>query len=206
MLKHAFFYSLSSSRINYRFIIMKKLTSLFSVLLLVIFLSSCHNTKKPVRKSSKARVERKRLPKKETKKTTTKPLPANTLNKRKSRSTELNSFIKNWEGSPHKMGGNTKKGVDCSGFVIQVYAQVYNDQFNNRRARDLYLETIPIKKTSLKEGDLVFFKIGSSHINHIGIYLRNGDFVHVSSKKGVMVSNLNEVYFKKYFFAGGRKK
>lgn len=104
------------------------------------------------------------------------------------------------------MGGNSTKGVDCSGFVIQIYSNVYENPFQNRRARDLFLETNTVKKNDLIEGDLVFFKIRSKQIDHVGIYLSDGNFVHVSSSRGVMISNLNEAYFKKYFFSGGRKK
>ena len=98
------------------------------------------------------------------------------------------------------------RGVDCSGLVIQIYKEVYQMDFKNRRARDIYTETIAIAKEDLKEGDLVFFKIRSKNIDHIGLYLSDGKFVHASSSKGVMISNLEENYFKKHFFSGGRIK
>lgn len=123
----------------------------------------------------------------------------------KSASALLPEFIEEWEGTPHRMGGNTKKGVDCSGFVIQCYLQVYEKEFIGRRAEDLFGETQPVKREDLKEGDLVFFKINGRRIDHVGIYLSNDDFVHASSSRGVMVSNLNEAYYSKRFFMGGRK-
>ena len=49
-----------------------------------------------------------------------------------------------------------------------------------------------------------FFKIAKNRISHIGIYLTNGFFIHSSVKKGVTVSNLNEEYYQKYFYSGGR--
>lgn len=166
-----------------------------------LLLSSCGSSKKYRGSSSKARVERKKLPSAR-KENQSSLKNAEVIN---SKSAELYSFIKRWEGVPHRMGGNSTRGVDCSGFVIQVYKQVYEDSFTNRRARDLYNECKPVKKSELREGDLVFFKIRSKHIDHVGIYLKNGDFVHVSSSRGVMVSNLNEAYFKKYYYSGGRK-
>lgn len=120
-------------------------------------------------------------------------------------STDLQSFITDWEGTPHVMGGNTQKGVDCSGLVIQCYLQVYQIEFVGRRAEDLFSESKPIKRQELREGDLVFFKISGRRINHVGIYLTDGDFVHTSSSRGVMVSNLSEAYWNKRFFMGGRK-
>ncbi len=117
----------------------------------------------------------------------------------------LQKFIKDWEGTPHRMGGNTKRGVDCSGFVIQVFLQVYGINFRGRRAEDLFGETRMLKKNELQEGDLVFFKIRGRRIDHVGIYLQDGDFVHVSSSRGVMVSNLQNPYYQKRYFRGGRK-
>ena len=122
-----------------------------------------------------------------------------------SRNASLNDFVKDWEGTPHRMGGNTKKGVDCSGFVIQAYLQVYHEPFISRRAEDIFGETQPVKLGKLKEGDLVFFKINGRRIDHVGIYLQNDNFAHTSSSRGVMVSNLNEAYWSKRFFMGGRR-
>ena len=116
----------------------------------------------------------------------------------------LLDFVYDWEGTPHRMGGNTKKGVDCSGFVIQAYLQVYNASFRGRRAEDLFGEMKPVKRNKLQEGDLVFFKINGRRIDHVGVYLSNDEFAHTSSSRGVMISNLNEAYFDKRFFMGGR--
>jgi lipoprotein Spr len=62
----------------------------------------------------------------------------------------------------------------------------------------------PINKTELKEGDLVFFKIGSKSISHVGVYIGDNKFAHASSSKGVMISNLNDSYWQRYFYKGGR--
>lgn len=122
-----------------------------------------------------------------------------------SRNSSLDDFVKEWEGTPHRMGGNTKKGVDCSGFVIQAYLQVYDEAFVSRRAEDIFGETKPVKRNSLQEGDLVFFKVNGRRIDHVGIYLADGKFAHTSSSRGVMISNLDEAYWDKRFFMGGRK-
>ena len=53
---------------------------------------------------------------------------------------------------------------------------------------------------------MVFFKIENDNINHIGIYLQNNKFVHASTKKGIMIDDLDEAYYKKYFFKAGRLK
>jgi lipoprotein Spr len=61
----------------------------------------------------------------------------------------------------------------------------------------------PIDKNELQEGDLVFFKIKSSSISHIGVYIGNNKFAHAATR-GVMISNLDEPYWKRYYYKGGR--
>jgi lipoprotein Spr len=61
-----------------------------------------------------------------------------------------------------------------------------------------------LKERELREGDLVFFKIHHRRISHVGVYLDNDKFVHASTSNGVMISDLNEPYWKRYFAGGGR--
>jgi lipoprotein Spr len=136
----------------------------------------------------------------------TNDLPINTpaLNFFISRKDELELFINDWHGVPHRMGGTSKKGVDCSGFVIVAYRDVLNLNFKSRRAQDLFSEMEPIDEEDLAYGDLVFFKIKGRRIDHVGIYLGNNKFAHASSNRGVMESSLEQEYFQKRFFKGGR--
>ena len=113
--------------------------------------------------------------------------------------------INSWIGVPYKNGGDTKKGTDCSGFVQSVYKTVYQISLY-RTVVDLLKNCDLIKKEELNTGDLVFFKINNTKVSHVGIYINEGKFVHASSSKGVMVSDLNETYYKKYFYSGGRIK
>ncbi|HIX54669.1 MAG TPA: C40 family peptidase, partial [Candidatus Sphingobacterium stercoripullorum] len=62
------------------------------------------------------------------------------------------------------------------------------------------------KERQLSEGDLVFFSFGGRNIDHVGMYLHNGKFVHVSTSKGVIISNLKEQWYHKYFKFGGQIK
>ena len=61
-----------------------------------------------------------------------------------------------------------------------------------------------VDKRDLKEGDLVFFKIGSTRVSHVGVYLSNGYFAHATLRRGVMISSLEESYYSKYFSSAGR--
>lgn len=115
----------------------------------------------------------------------------------KSLNAELYSFIDDWMGSPHRMGGLTRSGIDCSAFVGMVYNEVYRKDLP-RTSRDM-AERIKRKyDDQLKEGDLVFFSFGGRDIDHVGVYLQNGKFVHVSTKQGVVISNLKDVWYYKY--------
>ncbi len=116
---------------------------------------------------------------------------------------KLYQFVYDWIGTPYRWGGETKKGVDCSAFTKEIYAKAFGIILH-RTSRDIFGMTSPVGRDELKEGDLIFFKIKSRSITHIGIYLGNNRFAHASSSRGVVLSNLNEPYYKRYFFSGGR--
>lgn len=100
---------------------------------------------------------------------------------------------KPWLGTPYKYGGSTKKGVDCSGLVMQLYKEVRGKSMPHHAA-DLYKGGSKVSRDDLREGDLVFF--GSMwKIDHVGIYLKGDRFVHASSSKGVMISPMNDIYW-----------
>lgn len=114
-----------------------------------------------------------------------------------------------WLGVPHRLGGLTKRGVDCSGFVSIMYREVYGKRLSRSAADMLKKDCVKVSRGKLKEGDLVFFKTGRGRRktpDHVGIYLKNGRFIHTSSSKGVMVSSLSEPYYTRTWLTGGRVK
>ncbi|NNM95712.1 MAG: glycoside hydrolase [Bacteroidia bacterium] len=115
----------------------------------------------------------------------------------------LYEFIDSWYGVPYKFAGRTKAGVDCSDFVSLLYEKAYGVNISGTSA-DLFDKCKAVKETELKEGDLVFFRINSRHISHVGVYLQNNKFVHASVHAGVVISSLNEPYYKKYFYKAGK--
>lgn len=117
--------------------------------------------------------------------------------------TALYYDIYNWLGSCYKYAGSEKLGIDCSGFIKKLYKDIYCMDLMGGSA-DIFKGMHPIEKNDLQEGDLVFFKINKGKISHVGIYLRNHKFAHAAVKGGVIISDLNESYYKKYFFKGGR--
>lgn len=110
-----------------------------------------------------------------------------------------------WLGTPYKYAGDCRKGIDCSGFTGMLYKKVFGIELANNSA-EIYNEAKPLKKSALEEGDLVFFKIRKKRISHVGIYLGNNKFAHASVQNGVIVSDLDEPYYKKHFYKGGRVK
>lgn len=126
---------------------------------------------------------------------------------------EDNIFLYNegakWLGVRHRMEGSTKKGVDCSGFVAIVYREVYGKQLSRSSADMLKFNCRKVSRSKLQEGDLVFFRTGKGKKkvpNHVGIYLKNGKFIHSSSSSGVRVSSLSEPYYVRTWLTGGRVK
>jgi cell wall-associated NlpC family hydrolase len=112
-------------------------------------------------------------------------------------------FVADWIGTPHKLGKCTKDGVDCSCFVKMLYEEVY-DKKSPRTANDMYDVSKRIAKKEICEGDLVFFTIKSTRVSHVGVYLKDGWFAHVSTSKGVMINNLSEKYYQQYYAGAGR--
>lgn len=113
-----------------------------------------------------------------------------------------------WIGTPYRYGGNTRAGVDCSGFVYSAYRNVYNMKLKRTADEQYRVNCSRLPKKYLQEGDLVFFKGSkrSRKASHVGIYLKDGKFIHASSRYGVIISRLSEAYYNRMWLSGGRVK
>ncbi len=113
-----------------------------------------------------------------------------------------------WIGTPYRYGGTNKKGVDCSGLTSAIYKNVYRKRLSRNSDEQRKKDCRKVTKRNLKEGDLVFFHNGKRKrtASHVGIYLKNGKFIHASTSVGVVVSSLNERYYDKHWLQGGRVK
>ncbi len=108
-----------------------------------------------------------------------------------------------YEGVKYKYGGTTKKGMDCSGLVYTSFKK--EGVLMPRNSRDMSTKGNRISLGKTNKGDLVFFKTNKNKniINHVGLVVENkrGEifFIHSTSSLGVIISSLEERYWKNSF-------
>ncbi|MFD2917505.1 C40 family peptidase [Psychroserpens luteus] len=156
------------------------------ILIISAFFTSCNSSKRVVTKKTR------------TTKTTNKhnSSPSATTPK-----TVVNiiKHAKTFEGTRYKYGGTTKKGMDCSGLIVTAFKK--ENILLPRTTADLSKRGDWIDVKKVKEGDLLFFATSKNNrrVNHVGIVTssRPGhvEFIHASTSRGVMISNLAEKYW-----------
>lgn len=110
------------------------------------------------------------------------------------------STAKKYIGVPYQFGGTTPKAFDCSGYLQYVFAK---NGMNLPRTADLqYKLGKSMEASKLEAGDLVFFSTYEAGASHCGLYLGKGEFIHVSSSKGVRIDKLNDSYWKTKYYGG----
>lgn len=107
-----------------------------------------------------------------------------------------------WVGSPYELGGNSLDGIDCSSLVQQVFKNSFNIDLPRTTSSQVEKGDY-IQKSTLKVGDLVFFKTGR-RTRHVGIYMGDDKFFHASTSQGTKISSLNNVYWKKHYWQSRR--
>ncbi|RLZ12225.1 C40 family peptidase [Faecalibacter macacae] len=112
------------------------------------------------------------------------------------------STAKSFLGVPYKYGGTTRSGFDCSGLVVVSFNKI--DYKLPRNSSQQAQEGREIKISDAREGDLVFFNTSGSSISHVGIIEsieKSGEikFIHSSTSKGVIISSMDENYWKTRF-------
>lgn len=112
---------------------------------------------------------------------------------------KLKSIVDSYRGVPYRRGGTTRKGMDCSGFVWRVYTELGYKDFKRTSSAKMYKLGKKVSRRKAQPGDLVFFKRWL-RVNHVGIYMGDNKFAHVSSKKGVVYTPLDDEYFNRRFF------
>jgi cell wall-associated NlpC family hydrolase len=101
-----------------------------------------------------------------------------------------------WIGTPYLYGGTTRVGVDCSGFVLNVFRTI--DRSMPRQSQDQASVGEGVDLSSARPGDLVFFNTSGAGVSHVGIMLDYPEFIHASTSRGVTVSSLESGYYREH--------
>ena len=129
-------------------------------------------------------------------------LEQETLNNSDTITLKFLNQIKFYLGTPYKFGGDSRNGMDCSGFIATIFFECFNIELPHN-AYQIFQNCQEIPGQKLNLGDLVFFR-NHGKIDHVGIYLVKDYFVHASVSYGVIVSQLSEKYYRSRYFAAGR--
>ena len=114
----------------------------------------------------------------------------------------LRSGIRPWLGTPHRMGGMSRRGIDCSGLAVSLYRDLFNIRLP-RTTRAQMRSGRWVNRSQLVPGDLVFFKPLTKYY-HVGVFLGQGEFVHTSTRQGVMISRLDDDFWRSCYLNGRR--
>lgn len=121
---------------------------------------------------------------------------------------EIIKHAKTFEGTKYKYGGTTKKGMDCSGLVYTSFAK--ENIALPRVSRDMAKRGKRVSLLKAQEGDLVFFQTNKSKkvINHVGLVIYNESgvlkFIHSTTSRGVIISEISESYWNSAFVEARR--
>ncbi|RMA66489.1 C40 family peptidase [Ulvibacter antarcticus] len=187
---------------------MKKILLL---ILLVTFLVSCGSSKNRGTKTiivskdgnpNRTRTVQKRESKEEIVITRTEADEVITKESNQEKLENIIDFAKTFEGTRYKFGGTTSNGMDCSGLVYTAFEK--ENVVMPRISRDMATKGVDVQLSDITEGDLVFFKTSKRHaINHVGIVVeaKPGEilFIHSTTSRGVIISSMDENYWKNAF-------
>jgi len=115
---------------------------------------------------------------------------------------ELYTQYRQWKGTRYEVGGLSRRGIDCSGFMYVTFKSKLGIVLP--RSTELQAQRgESVSRSALRTGDLVFFKTGM-FIRHVGVYLERGRFLHASTSRGVMISEMDDAYWKPRFWKARR--
>ncbi|MHB0776504.1 C40 family peptidase [Halomonas sp. WWR20] len=107
-----------------------------------------------------------------------------------------------WVGTPYVLGGDSRRGIDCSALVQRVYREAFRFDLPRTTEEQRYTGK-RIERHDLQSGDLVFFR-SPGRYHHVGIYVGQGFFLHASTSRGVKLSRLDNVYWRQHYWQARR--
>jgi murein DD-endopeptidase len=106
-------------------------------------------------------------------------------------------------GAPYRFGGATPRGFDCSGLVFYVHDRA--GVFVPRTALAQRRAAAPVTFDALAPGDLVFFRMRGGKVDHVGVFVGDGRFVHAPrSARPVSLERLDDPFYRSRLVAAGR--
>ena len=121
------------------------------------------------------------------------------------RTAELLAEARKWLGTKYRYGGHSRSGTDCSGMIMELFQKVYGLKLPRSSAQQReYCSNIG--RDELQAGDLMFFDTskGRRGVSHVGLYMGNGEMIHASSSRGVIISRIDERYYTDKYHSSGR--
>jgi cell wall-associated NlpC family hydrolase len=117
-------------------------------------------------------------------------------------SKSLNKTAYSFLGTRYRFGGTSRKGIDCSGFVQNVFREL--EVKLPRTAREQYWVGEKVAQNDLQKGDLLFFHTYASYPSHVGIYLGDNKMIHASSRNRQVVISPITSYYRSRFIGAKR--
>lgn len=115
---------------------------------------------------------------------------------------KLYGQLERWRGTRYRLGGLGQKGIDCSGLSYVVYRDLFSEHLPRTTDEQMKVGHA-VKRRALAPGDLVFFKTGMFQ-RHVGIYVKDGMFLHASRSSGVRLSSLDNDYWRNRYWKARR--
>lgn len=98
-------------------------------------------------------------------------------------------------GTPYRYGGADRNGFDCSGLVQYSFSRA--GRTVPRSTGELYAVSAPVSMREARAADLLFFRLNGSRVDHVGIYIGEGRFIHApSTGKRVGIASLDQPYWR----------
>lgn len=120
--------------------------------------------------------------------------------------TRIISTAMRYQGTRYRLGGTSAAGFDCSGLMVKTFQE--HDISLPRTSQEMSRLGVRLPNHEIKKGDLVFFKTRRGVISHVGLVTEvqggNIKFIHSSTSSGVIISSLNEDYYRRTFSHASR--